>query len=144
MEVKAIMCDLDGTLLTSGGTVSPVTREAIRKAREKGILFGLSTGRDVHSVKTLLKEWGIDGLVDAIVGTGGAEICDISMNVEKASFPLDGALILEIMKHFGDMDVNFAVPYEGILSMRLRRTSIFRGFPRRTRCLIRWWIFRSF
>ena len=115
MEVKAVMCDLDGTLLTSGGTVSPVTREAIRKAREKGILFGLSTGRDVHSVKTLLKEWGIDGLVDAIVGTGGAEICDISMNVEKASFPLDGALILEMMKHFGDMDVNFAVPYEGIL-----------------------------
>ena len=92
MEVKAIMCDLDGTLLTSGGTVSPVTREAIREARERGILFGLSTGRDVHSVKTLLKEWEIDGLVDAIVGTGGAEICDISMNVEKASFPLDGAL----------------------------------------------------
>lgn len=54
--IKAVMCDVDGTLLTKQGIVSPRTVEAIRKIREKGILFGLSTGRDVHSEKTLLKE----------------------------------------------------------------------------------------
>lgn len=113
--IKAIMCDVDGTLLTSEGVVSPRTIEAIRKAREQGILFGLSTGRDVHSVKTLLKEWGIDGLVDAIVGTGGAEIYDYQKHVDKSNYPLDGQLIKEIMAHFQDMDVNFAVPYEGII-----------------------------
>ena len=59
MNIKAIMCDVDGTLLTDEGVVSPLTVEAIKKAKEKGILFGLSTGRDVNSVKTLLKEWGI-------------------------------------------------------------------------------------
>jgi HAD-superfamily hydrolase, subfamily IIB len=114
MKVKAIMCDVDGTLLTSKGVVSPLTIQAIQKAREKGILFGLSTGRDVHSVKTLLKEWGIDGLVDSIVGTGGAEICDFTFHVETQSFPLDGHLIKEIVKHYEDMDVNFAIPYNGI------------------------------
>ncbi len=115
MSIKAIMCDVDGTLLTEKGVVSPKTINAIKRAREKGILFGLSTGRDVHSVKTLLKEWGIDGLVDAIVGTGGAEICDFTKNVEKSSFPLDGDLIKSIISHFEDMDVNFAIPYEGIM-----------------------------
>lgn len=115
MDVKAIMCDVDGTLLNSQGIVSPMTVEMIKKAREKGILFGLSTGRDVHSVKTLLKSWGIDGLVDAIVGTGGAEIYDYILQVEKSSFPLDGALIQDVIHHFEDMNVNFAIPDQGIL-----------------------------
>lgn len=115
MDVKAIMCDVDGTLLNSQGIVSPMTVEMIKKVREKGILFGLSTGRDVHSVKTLLKSWGIDGLVDTIVGTGGAEIYDYTLQVEKSSFPLDGALIQDVIHHFEDMNVNFAIPDQGIL-----------------------------
>ena len=115
MDIKAIMCDVDGTLLTSEQVVSPFTVEMIKAAREKGILFGLSTGRDVNSVQTLLKEWGIEGLVDAIVGTGGAEIYDYVLNVEKSSFPLDGVLIKDIMKHYEGMDLNFAIPYNGIL-----------------------------
>ncbi len=114
-KIKAIMCDVDGTLLNSQQVVSPRTIAAIKKAREKGILFGLSTGRDVNSVKTLLKQWGIDGLVDSIVGTGGAEIYDYVLNVDKQSYPLDGALIKEIIEHFQDMDVNFAIPWDGIL-----------------------------
>ena len=83
--------------------------------REKGILFGLSTGRDVHSVKTLLTVWGISGLVDAIVGTGGAEIYDYQLNIDKSSYPLDGELIKDIIKHHEGMDLNFAIPYEGTL-----------------------------
>ena len=115
MNIKVIMCDVDGTLLTSQGIVSPRTRNAIKKAKEKGILFGLSTGRDVNSVKTLLKEWGIDGLVDSIVGTGGGEIYDYILGVDKQSYPLNGELIKEIMMHFEDMDVNFAIPWQGML-----------------------------
>ncbi len=114
-QVKAIMCDVDGTLLTDEHVVSPLTVEAIKKVREKGILFGLATGRDVKSVKALLKEWGLDGLIDSIVGTGGAEISDFVLGVEKESYPLEGELIHEIISHYQDMDVNFAVPYDGIL-----------------------------
>ena len=115
MDIKAIMCDVDGTLLTSDGVVSPRTVEAIKKAKEKGILFGLSTGRDVNSVKMLLKEWGIDSLVDSIVGTGGAEIYDYVLNVDTQSYPLAGELIQEVIDHFQDMNVNFAIPWEGKL-----------------------------
>ena len=53
-NVKAVMCDIDGTLLSSNGIVTPKTIEAIKKLREHGILFGISTGRDVPSVKHLL------------------------------------------------------------------------------------------
>lgn len=115
MEIKAVMCDVDGTLLNSKGVVSPRTIEAIKKVREKGIVFGLCTGRDTHSVKTLLEHWGVAGLVDAIIGNGGSEIYDEQLGVEKASYPLDGALIKEIVAHYEDMDVNFAIPYEGVI-----------------------------
>ena len=115
MNIKAIMCDIDGTLLSIEGVVTPKTVEMIKKAREKGILFGLSTGRDVNSIQTLLKLWGIDGLVDMIVGTGGAEIYDYTLDLVKAQYPLDERLIKDIVKHYEDIDCNFAIPEDGIL-----------------------------
>ena len=109
------MCDVDGTLLNDEGFITPKTIEAIRKLRTKGILFGLCTGRDVHSVHDLLDYWGLANMVDAIAGTVGAEICDLTCGVETSSYPLDGALIIEIIRHYEHMDVNFAIPYHGIL-----------------------------
>ena len=50
MAIKAIMCDVDGTLLNSQGVVSPYTIEQIKRIKAQGGLFGLATGRDVHSV----------------------------------------------------------------------------------------------
>lgn len=63
----------------------------------------------------MLKTWGIDGLVDMIVGTGGAEIYDYTLDLAKAQYPLDGRLIKSIIKHYEDMDCNFAIPEDGIL-----------------------------
>ena len=36
-NIKAVMCDVDGTLLNQDGIVSPATVEAIKKIREKGM-----------------------------------------------------------------------------------------------------------
>lgn len=63
MKTKAVMCDIDGTLLSSNGIVTPKTIEAIKKLREHRILFGISTGRDVPSVKHLLKVWELMDLL---------------------------------------------------------------------------------
>ena len=67
-NIKAVMCDIDGTLLNSDGIVTPKTIEAIKKLREHGILFGISTGRDVPSVKHLLRKWALtDWLISWLV-----------------------------------------------------------------------------
>ncbi|WP_333576827.1 HAD family hydrolase [Faecalibacillus intestinalis] len=136
MNVKAIMCDIDGTLLSSEGVVTKKTVEMIKKAREKGTLFGLSTGRDVNSIQTLLGTWGIEGLVDMIVGTGGAEIYDYTLDISKAQYPLDGDLIKEIVKHYEDMDCNFAIPEDGIF-IHQRMMNIFKIFLKGIEFLIR-------
>ena len=39
MNVKAIMCDIDGTLLSSEGVVTKKTVEMIKKSREKGFFL---------------------------------------------------------------------------------------------------------
>ena len=114
-NIKIIMCDVDGTLLNDEGIVTKKTREAIKKIREKGILFGLCTGRDLHGVKELIKTWEIEEFVNAIVGTGGSEVCDFTKVFEKIAYPLEGELIKDVIKHYEDLDVNFVVPSKGIL-----------------------------
>lgn len=115
MNIKAVMCDVDGTLLTNRAVVSKATREAIKKIREKGILFGLSTGREVKGCLDKLEEWGIKDMVDAIIGSGGAEVYDKALGIHKDNYPLAGEHIKEIMKHFEDLDINFAIPKDGVI-----------------------------
>lgn len=115
MEVKAIMCDIDGTLLTTEGTVSPLTADAIRQVRDKGVLFGISTGRAVTNVRKLLPEWGLSDMVDAIVGSGGAEIYDFALDHYEENYPLPGHVIRDIIDHYKDMDVNFVIHGDGFL-----------------------------
>ncbi len=62
-NIKVIMCDIDGTLLNSKGIVTSKTIDAIKKVREQGILFGISTGRDVPSVKRLFENGKLAGLL---------------------------------------------------------------------------------
>lgn len=76
MDIRAIVCDVDGTLLTSKQIVDERTVSSIKKARSKGILFGICTGRDADSVRNHMKSWGIEGCIDFVVGSGGSEIDD--------------------------------------------------------------------
>lgn len=115
MTIKAIMTDVDGTLLTSKQVVDPRTIESIKKARKQGILFGLCTGRDADSVRNHLKRWGIEGLVDLVVGSGGSEIDDYVLNIYQENHTLKPELIKEVMEHFKDMDCNFTIGYKGKL-----------------------------
>lgn len=114
-QIKLVMADVDGTLLTSDQVVDEQTIQAIADLRKNGILFGLCTGRETQSVLDALPAWGIDGLVDAIVGSGGSEIMDLKLKKRVQQYPLSGALIHKIMKHYEDMPVSFAIPENGLL-----------------------------
>lgn len=115
MKPKVIVSDIDGTLLSEDHVILESSIEAIMKCKEQGILFGLATGRDVGSVKNLIAKWGISEYVDFIVGSGGSETYDIYTKEYHMYFPLEGNLILEVIEHFKDLDVNFTVPHEGQL-----------------------------
>ena len=102
-HIKAVLCDLDGTLLTSRHTVSPRTVAAIRALRERGVLFGLCTGRDAHATEAMYELWGIEGLVDVLVGCGGAEVIDRAHGINELSYPLPGETIARICEHMAGL-----------------------------------------
>lgn len=116
MDIKMIMSDIDGTLI--GGkyrVATPRTIKAIQRCKEKGILFGLATGRPIESCENSLKKWGIEKLVDVIVGINGGYIKDYTLQTEKAFHQLEGQYIKEIMEHFKEFDVTFCVYKDGIM-----------------------------
>lgn len=115
MSIKVLMFDLDGTLLTSNGIVDKSSITAIKKCKEFGMHIGICTGREAKSVQSLLPQWQLEGCIDYIVGNGGGEILDLSLQVYESIHPLDGELIKEIIHHYEDLKVNFAIPYEGII-----------------------------
>lgn len=49
LQYRLIALDLDGTLLTSRHEITPRTREALRAARERGIVTAVATGRSPQS-----------------------------------------------------------------------------------------------
>lgn len=53
---KLVAIDLDGTLLNSYGEVTPKTKEAIKKAVEKGVEVVLASGRPISSVEDLAND----------------------------------------------------------------------------------------
>lgn len=109
-HIKAVFCDIDGTLLTSQHTVSPRTVAAIRALRERGVLFGLCTGRDAHATEAMYELWGIEGLVDVMVGCGGAEVIDRAHDINELSYPLPGETIARICKHMADLPATPVCP----------------------------------
>ena len=108
-DIKLILCDLDGTLLNDDKTVSEYTRSVIDKARDKGILFGLATGRSLYAVNNLIDKWGIRNQCDVLLGFNGGQIIDDSLGVNTINNPLKGQYFIDIINQFKDLPCSFCI-----------------------------------
>ncbi|MGE4584981.1 MAG: Cof-type HAD-IIB family hydrolase [Sphaerochaeta sp.] len=68
-ECKLICTDIDGTLLDPQHHITERTKEAVRKARRKGIIVALVSGRISHSLALLQQELGISGPLGCFNGS---------------------------------------------------------------------------
>ncbi|NLM85921.1 MAG: HAD family phosphatase [Clostridiales bacterium] len=59
-DIRLIASDLDGTLLTSRGEITPDTIKAIKKAQDKGIIFAICTGRFPENAAQIMINAGIE------------------------------------------------------------------------------------
>lgn len=142
-HIKAVFCDIDGTLLTSQHTVSPRTVAAIRALRERGVLFGLCTGRDAHATEAMYELWGIEGLVDVLVGCGGAEVIDRAHDINELSYPLPGETIAASASTWRTFRQRPSAP-ETACSTCPRATRASSTCRASTACPTRWSILPSF
>lgn len=75
MEIKMIGLDLDGTSLNDNGEFSERTRQAFKKAHEKGIHVVIATGRAEFSLPKNISE--IEGL-EYVITSNGARVIRLS------------------------------------------------------------------
>lgn len=73
MKYKAIVCDLDGTLLNEHHTISKKTKETIKKVLDKGVKFIIATGRHHNDAITYKKMLGLDTF---LITSNGAKVHD--------------------------------------------------------------------
>lgn len=72
---RLLALDLDGTVLTPQGTISPRVRRAVRRARAAGILVTLATGRVLPSAWVYARHLGLEG---PLVVSDGAVLASLA------------------------------------------------------------------
>lgn len=71
---KLIAIDLDGTLLDSYGNIDKETKDALEKAKKKGVEIVLASGRPIKSTLSIARELGIDNY---IISGNGSILLDV-------------------------------------------------------------------
>lgn len=98
--VTLVISDLDGTLLDSNKNVSERTKKAIQALKQRGILFGIASGRPVESGIVLSKNWGLDKDISFLIGMNGGVLYDVRRD-EKDTFAwINGDTVLDIIHKF--------------------------------------------
>ena len=94
---RMLATDLDGTLFTTQGAVSPGNRDAIRHATERGIPIVLCSGRSpVEGVAALGEELGLNYPGNCYICCSGAMLVDAaSLKILEGNYlPVDAAACL--------------------------------------------------
>lgn len=99
MNYKLLALDLDGTLTNSQKEISPRTKEALRKAQEKGVRIVLASGRPESGVLPLAKELELSRYHGFTAAFNGGKIVDATTGkiVFQAALPKE---ILPILHQF--------------------------------------------
>lgn len=103
MTIKAIILDLDGTLLDSEKNISPKTKAALIDAQQKGIKLVLASGRPTTGMIQHAEELEMAKHHGLLVSYNGAKVIDCQTMAELYSRGLtvsEGKAVLEHLKQF--------------------------------------------
>jgi len=103
---KMICIDIDGTLIRPDHTLSVETIKAIRRARDKGVMIVLSTGRMFRSARLYSDELELDF---PIISANGSYVADKALDeiyYEKNLSKKDLNFIMEVLDKYG-VKINF-------------------------------------
>lgn len=110
--IKLVVTDLDATLLDNNSKISKENIKAIRYLKDKGVQFGIASGRTKYVIKNISNEHGIYDLIDIMIGTNGVEISDKEIISDSRDYYLHKDIIMEIYNQFKNYDISMAL-YDG-------------------------------
>ena len=80
MNIKAIVMDMDGTLLNSKDKISPKTKDALIECQKNGIKVVLASGRNYGRIQPYLEELNLKKYGGLLIEINGIAIYDMSKN----------------------------------------------------------------
>lgn len=103
MKIKAIVLDIDGTLLTDDRQISDATITSLRQQQEKGVKVILASGRPTSGMMPFIKALEIDRFGGYLVSYNGASVyaCREQEEIFIQALPISASQqILEHLKQF--------------------------------------------
>ena len=96
MDLKAIVLDIDGTLLNDQKEISPRTRESLLKAQKAGVKVVLASGRPIAAMERFSKELKMDQHHGLLLSATNETLFSQSMSSEVGK---------EILAHLANFEV---------------------------------------
>ena len=81
--IKAIVMDMDGTLLDSNNQILPKTKQALLELQEKGVRLILASGRSYTRLVPYAKELQMDSHYGYLLEVDGVAVYDIHHDQRK-------------------------------------------------------------
>lgn len=100
---KAILLDVDGTLLNSAKVLTDRTKKALIEAQKQGWLLILASGRPVNGLMRFALELKMDAFGGALVAFNGSKVVDMRSGEVLFEQPMsvsEGKAVLEHLKNF--------------------------------------------
>ena len=99
-NIKAILFDVDKTLVDRSLNIKPSLKKALYKLKEKGYKLGINSGRPIFSSFRVLEKNDILSLFDYFYGCNGLEFYDLENKRSVYLKELDSTTIKKLDKQF--------------------------------------------
>jgi Cof subfamily protein (haloacid dehalogenase superfamily) len=93
-RARLFAVDIDGTLLTTAGAMSPRTRDALRAADRSGWHVALASGRPLPYVLPVVRQLGVG---EYVVAANGGTVAEIGSGTVLYQANLPGGLVLDAL-----------------------------------------------
>lgn len=100
LNIKAILFDVDKTLIDKNCVMSDDLKDALVILKNKGYLLGINSGRAVFSSLKVLDKNGVRSLFDIFYGCNGLELYDIKTNTSSYLKEIDASIVKELNQYF--------------------------------------------
>ena len=103
---RLIVSDIDGTLVNEARVMTKYTRFILNEVHQKGILFGVASGRPCDDLKYFADIWGLNFPFDMVIGMNGSQLYDGHSGKYYSFYKLKKEWIKEIVDFMSIYDLN--------------------------------------
>ncbi|WP_320164951.1 Cof-type HAD-IIB family hydrolase [uncultured Trichococcus sp.] len=112
MAIKAIVLDIDGTLLNDQKVITPKTRESLLRAQEAGVKLVLASGRPLPAMLKFSKELKMEHYHGLLLSNNGACVTDCATEEMLFSQSISKEIGAALLAHLANFEVKPMVAHK--------------------------------